>query len=64
MKSDQYKALRQKVGTQEAVAKLLDVAVMTIKRREKKGAEIPREAALALEMLAEKCVAGWVVWGE
>lgn len=54
MTSDQYKALRQKVGTQEAVAKLLDVAVMTIKRREKKGAEIPREAALALEMLAEK----------
>lgn len=54
MKSEQYKVHRQKIGTQETVAKLLDVSVMTIKRREKKGAQIPREAALALEMLVRK----------
>lgn len=53
MTAEQYKAGRKKLGTQVHVASLLDVSILTIKRREKPGAVIPREAALAMEFITK-----------
>lgn len=53
MTSSQYKAVREKLGTQAAVAKRLGVALITIKKREG-GGRITAEAALALRALAGK----------
>ena len=50
MTSAEYKAMREKLGTQAHVAELLGVAVITLKKREA-GGVISREAELALRSL-------------
>lgn len=47
----QYRAARRKIGTQKHVAQLLGVTPMTIRRREKPGATISPEAALAIRAI-------------
>ena len=51
MTASQYKALREKLGTQAHVAALLGVRVLTIKRREA-GGTITHEATLAIKTLS------------
>ena len=52
MTSDQYRSARERLGlTQTELAGKLDVAVLTIKRRERPGAKIGREAELAIQRL-------------
>lgn len=51
MNPAEYKELRQKVGTQEAVADLLGVTRQLISAREKNAARITEEAAIALREL-------------
>jgi hypothetical protein len=51
MTADQYKAERQRRGTQQGVAALLGVDYRTIQRRESGDIEITREAALAIRAL-------------
>lgn len=48
----QYKALREKLGTQKAVADLLGVTRETVARREMAGGKIPKEAQIAIRALA------------
>jgi hypothetical protein len=48
-----YTQLRQQVGTQAYVAKLLGVGVRTIQRRESGELPVTREAYLAIMVLAE-----------
>lgn len=47
----EYKALREKLGTQKAVADLLGVTRETVARREQEGGKINREAELAIRAL-------------
>lgn len=47
MTAKQYKTIRQSLGTQAEVAKLLQVSRETVARRET-GAEITKEAELAI----------------
>lgn len=47
-----YKALRKSIGTQQAVADLLEVHRVTIAKRESGDLEIHAEAAWAMEKLA------------
>lgn len=48
---DEYRALRQSVGSQAAVARMLNVTISTISRRERGLQAVTREAWLALEAL-------------
>lgn len=50
---DQYKRLREKLGTQEAVAAKLGIARTTIARREVGIVPLTREAELALRALVK-----------
>ena len=49
----EYKALREKLGTQKAVADLLGVTRETVARREQEGGRITSEAALAITALSK-----------
>lgn len=53
MNAEKYKSEREQRGTQEEVAALLGVSRVTLARRET-GAEITREAWLALLSLPKK----------
>lgn len=44
----QYRSARRKLGTQREVAEILGVSRETIQRRERRGATISPEAALAI----------------
>jgi phage terminase Nu1 subunit (DNA packaging protein) len=50
---DDYSKLRRKVGTKTQVARLLEVALRTVQRREDGGIPVTKEAWLALKALAE-----------
>lgn len=50
----EYKKIRENLGTQAAVAPLLDVHRVTLAKRESGAWEITREAALALEALKKR----------
>ena len=52
MTPNQYKRLRERLGAQVAVAKLLDVAPESLSRREHGRTPILKEAELALRYLA------------
>tara|TARA_R100000655_G_scaffold2310_2_gene9336 strand:+ start:475 stop:732 length:258 start_codon:yes stop_codon:yes gene_type:complete len=54
MTPKEYKATREKIGTQAAVAPLLDVNRVTLAKRESGAWEITKEAALALEALSNR----------
>ena len=51
MTSSQYKKARKRLGSQEAVAKLLGVARSTVERREAGKMVITKEAAIAIRAL-------------
>lgn len=53
MTPEKYQAARKRIGTQEAVAALLDVDPQTISRRERGELPITREAWLALLSLSK-----------
>lgn len=53
MTPEEYKALREKVGSQAKAAELLDVHKQTISDRERGVAPIDGEAAVAMRCLAE-----------
>ena len=48
MSPENYKSMRQRLGTQRAVAKMLGVARETVARRETVEGSISREAELAI----------------
>jgi DNA-binding XRE family transcriptional regulator len=48
MTPEAYKAHRMKLGTQEAVAKILEISRVTIARRETGALPINREAQIAI----------------
>jgi len=50
MTADEYKQIRQAIGTQREVASILGVTPETVCRRERGTLEIPTEARLALLM--------------
>lgn len=52
MSPEEYAELRKALGTQEEVAKRLDVHVQTLSRRERGKLEIDTEARLAMLYLA------------
>lgn len=52
MTPTEYKSLRQQVGTQQQAAALLGVTRQLISAREKGGARITEEAAIAIRNLA------------
>lgn len=54
MTHTQYKKLRERKGTQSAVAKLLGVSVVTLSNRENGHWKVSAEAAAALESLPDK----------
>lgn len=54
MSPEAYKEIRESLGTQAGVARMLGVARETIARRETGKDRITREAALALEALAKR----------
>lgn len=54
MSGDEYRSLRQLLGSQNQVAKMLQVGIRTIQRREAGEVPIFREAALAIEGLRRK----------
>jgi transcriptional regulator with XRE-family HTH domain len=58
MTDDEYKATRQRLGTQAEVAVRLGVARSTVADRERGDMVITREAALALSDLAGRGGAG------
>lgn len=49
----EYKALREKLGTQKEAAEMLGVTRETVARREMAGGKIPREAQIAIRALAK-----------
>lgn len=53
MTAEEYRRLRQSLGTQKEVAEALGVARNTIARRERGELPIDGEAALAMRCLAE-----------
>ena len=55
MTSNQYKATRERLGmTQAQLAAKLGVTVLTVKRRERDGAKIGREAEIAIKALTKQ----------
>ncbi len=54
MTPDQYKAARERIGTQEQVADMLELSRITIARRETGALPIPKEAELAIKYLNRK----------
>lgn len=54
MTANQYRKIREGIGTQEEVAAMLGVHAQTISKRERGVEPISTEAALALEKLAER----------
>lgn len=58
MTADEYAAARRRIGTQEAVAKLLGVNRVTLANRERGKAPISREASMAMESLARRISGG------
>lgn len=54
MSPDEYRTLRQSIGTQAEVAELLGVHRVTVADRERGAKPIDREAELALRYLAER----------
>jgi transcriptional regulator with XRE-family HTH domain len=53
MTASEYRALREKLGTQEQVARELGVTMNTVARRERGEVTLTREHELALLRLAE-----------
>lgn len=53
MEADEYRTIRQSLGSQEQVAEALGVARNTVARRERGELPIDREAELAIRRLAE-----------
>jgi hypothetical protein len=51
MTNKAYQTIRESVGSQQCVAKKLNIAKRTLQRREKGEAEIPREAEVAMYSL-------------
>jgi DNA-binding XRE family transcriptional regulator len=51
MTAEEYAKIRTWIGTQEAVAKLLQVNERTIKRRESGSTPVNNEASLAIRLL-------------
>lgn len=53
MTADEYRALRERVGSQREVAARLGVHFMTISKRERGVLPVTEEAAIAIRCLAE-----------
>lgn len=53
MTADEYRALRERLGSQSRVARALGVDKMTVSRRERGTRPVVREAALALRYVAD-----------
>jgi DNA-binding transcriptional regulator YiaG len=51
MTGNEYRSLRQPLGSQHQVARMLQVGIRTVQRREAGEVPIFREAALAIEQL-------------
>jgi DNA-binding XRE family transcriptional regulator len=54
MTAEQYKAIRERIGTQEEIAKKLGLNRVTIARRETGTLPITREAELAITALKKR----------
>lgn len=57
MDNAEYKSIRKSLGTQAEVADMLGVTTMTIKRREKRGGLLTREAILSIRWIKRVAIA-------